>query len=136
MFTCHFNLLECFMLFLNNNIHLHCVNVAQLPQPSCFLCCGHRGYMLCLLFSSHVFRVSLRSLTVQGFLDEKCLFYCFLFIFQSFEVRINSNAVKNDCQARVQQMTMNEQSTNNGLMTHWFYWVFLKNIFLLQWETN
>ena len=37
-----------------------------------------------------------------------------LFIFQDFEV-INSN-VKYNCQTRMRRMTMNEQSTDNGLI--------------------
>ena len=38
-----------------------------------------------------------------------------LFIFQDFEVIISSN-VKYNCQTRMRRMTMNEQSTNNGLI--------------------
>ena len=69
--------------------------------------------MLGLLISSHVFQVSLTD-NVGVFRLKMSFFIIFLFIFQNFEI-ISLNAVKYNYQARMRQMTMNEQLINNGL---------------------
>ena len=69
--------------------------------------------MLGLLISSHVFQVSLTD-NVGVFRLKMSFFIIFLFIFQNFEI-ISLNAVKYNYQARMRQMTINEQLINNGL---------------------
>ena len=63
--------------------------------------------MLCLLFSPRIFQVFLRD--CLRVLRLKISFIILLFIFQNFEVVINSNTVKYNCQPRMRRMTMNEK---------------------------
>ena len=63
--------------------------------------------MLCLLFSPRIFQVFLRD--CLRVLRLKISFTILLFIFQNFEVVINSNTVKYNCQPRMWRMTMNEK---------------------------
>ena len=81
--------------------------------------------MVSLLLESRFYVVFMIQFScIQVFLRDclevfrlKCLFYYFLYIFQNFEVIINSNALKPNCQAPVRRK-MNEQSTNNGLNSY------------------
>ena len=55
----HFNPSECFMLFPNDNIHLHCVSVV-------YNYCSHHGFLslwfyAVLVIQFHIFLISLRN---------------------------------------------------------------------------
>ena len=63
--------------------------------------------MLCLSFSARMLQVFLRD--CLRVLKLKISFIIFLFTFQNFEVVVNSNMVKYNCQPRMRRMTMNEK---------------------------
>ena len=63
--------------------------------------------MLCLSFSARMLQVFLRD--CLRVLRLKISFIIFLFMFQNFEVVVNSNTVKYNCQPRMRRMTMNEK---------------------------
>ena len=63
--------------------------------------------MLCLSFSARMLQVFLRD--CLRVLKLKVSFIIFLFTFQNFEVVVNSNMVKYNCQPRMRRMTMNEK---------------------------
>ena len=81
-FICHFNPLECFMLFANDNLHLHCVDVVKLLQPLWFLCCRHKGFTLYLLFSQ---TLSFQTHKLESLLFRPLLKQCLLLIPEQYE---------------------------------------------------
>ena len=100
----------------NNNIRWHCVNLIWW-----FL--RYWWFALCLWFSSCVFQVFLKG--CLGVFKMKMSFIIILFLFRNFELIINSNVVKYNCQAQLWWMSTNEIS-NSPLgfdSKEWFFWL-------------